>query len=88
MDDDALRPVRHALREERRRRGLSQQELAGMVGYSRKWLSDFERGASDPPASMVFRMASLMGIPFRLGTPGSTASPPQEAMADIEEEGL
>ena len=74
-----LKTLRDAVRQERQRRGLSQEELAGMLGYSRKWISDFERGNSDPPTSMVLRMLTLMSMPLALqrGNPATADGQPQ-----------
>ena len=41
--------VRRFLREERKRRGLTQGQLADLTATSQKWVSDFERGRVDPP---------------------------------------
>jgi len=93
-----LQALRDAVRQERQRRGLSQEELAGMLGYSRKWISDFERGNSDPPTSMVLRMLTLMSMPLALlrGDPAKADGQPQTITApslsmgeaDIGDDGL
>lgn len=54
--------LRELLRKERKRRRLSQSRAAGLVGYSQKWLSDFERGRVNPPIDMVLKMISVLGI--------------------------
>lgn len=48
--------LRELLKKERRRRRLTQSRAAGLVGYSQKWLSDFERGRVNPPIDMVLKM--------------------------------
>lgn len=93
-----LKALRDMVRQERQRRGLSQEELAGMLGYSRKWISDFERGNSDPPTSMVLRMLLLMSMPLALQRkdPATADGQPQTIMAlslsmdeaDIGDDGL
>lgn len=54
--------LRELLKKERKRRRLSQSRAAGLVGYSQKWLSDFERGRVNPPIDMVLKMISVLGI--------------------------
>ena len=41
---------------------MSQSRAAGLVGYSQKWLSDFERDRVNPPIDMVLKMISVLGI--------------------------
>ncbi|QGG93482.1 helix-turn-helix domain-containing protein (plasmid) [Agrobacterium sp. MA01] len=54
--------LRELLKKERKRRRLTQSRAAGLVGYSQKWLSDFERGRVNPPIDMVLKMISVLGI--------------------------
>lgn len=54
--------LRELLKKERKRRRLTQFRAAGLVGYSQKWLSDFERGRVNPPIDMVLKMISVLGI--------------------------
>jgi len=60
--------LREIVREERERRGLSQSEAAALMGYTQKWLSNFESGRVDPPVSMVINMMALLGIPLQAGS--------------------
>lgn len=53
--------LRELLKKERKRRRLTQSRAAGLVGYSQKWLSDFERGRVNPPIDMVLKMISVLG---------------------------
>ncbi|MFC3638384.1 multiprotein-bridging factor 1 family protein [Camelimonas fluminis] len=54
--------VRHFLRGERKRRGLTQGQLADLTATSQKWVSDFERGRVDPPLSIVLKVLVLLGV--------------------------
>lgn len=72
--------VRHFLREERRRRGLTQSQLADLTATSQKWVSDFERGRVDPPMSIVLKVLVLLGVMISL-------SPAPIAAADTSDEG-
>lgn len=49
------------LREERRRRGLSLDELAGVAAVSRSMLSDVERGGKVPTVLVLDRIATGLG---------------------------
>jgi len=66
--------IRNALRAERRRRGLTQSQLADVTGTSQKWISDFERGRVDPPLSIVLKVLVLLGVGINLAPP--VLSPP------------
>lgn len=46
----------------RKKRGLSQAELAEVLGYSDKAISKWERGQSLPDAEMLYRLASFYGV--------------------------
>lgn len=59
-----LEDLRAALKAERKRRGIKQEDLAGFTGKTVKWLSQFENGHTDPPASAVIRLARLLGFTF------------------------
>jgi len=72
--------VRHFLREERKRRGLTQAQLADLTATSQKWVSDFERGRVDPPMSIVLKVLVLLGVTISL-------SPAAIAAADTSDEG-
>lgn len=65
----------------RKRRGLSQEALAGLVGRSRTWLSQVERGTrsadrlstlADLAAVLRVDLADLVGEEWRLVSTGST----------------
>jgi transcriptional regulator with XRE-family HTH domain len=58
--------VRRFLREERRRRRLTQAQLADLTATSQKWISDFERGRVDPPISIVVKVLVLLGVAIAL----------------------
>jgi transcriptional regulator with XRE-family HTH domain len=48
MSDPANLPFYERIREERKRRGLSQQEVADMVGMKLRAYNAFENGKSEP----------------------------------------
>ena len=53
------------LREWRRRRGLSQLELAGRMAISQRHLSFMELGRASPSRDMVMRLAAALDVPLR-----------------------
>lgn len=76
--------VRGAVRDARKVRGLTQAQAAGLIGHTQKWLSDFERGRTDPPASMVLRLLTLLGLRLDL-TPTVPTGPPPADERDVDE---
>lgn len=48
--------------QERKARGLSQEELAEMAGIGRKYLSRVERGHSEPGLDVMCRLALALGV--------------------------
>jgi transcriptional regulator with XRE-family HTH domain len=78
--DETDRPIGERIAIYRRRRGISQTVLAGLVGRSESWLSQVERGARsvdrlsvliDMAKVLKVDVATLTGQPFRLGPNGS-----------------
>ena len=49
-----------ALRELRRRKGLTQEKLALEAGAERAYVSLIERGKSSPSARMLFRLCEIL----------------------------
>lgn len=60
-----VRPVGEHLREWRRRRRLSQLDLAGDAEISARHLSFVETGRSQPSREMILRLADQLEIPMR-----------------------
>jgi putative transcriptional regulator len=51
------------LRELRRVRGWSQQELADRLAVSRQTINSIETGRYEPSLTLAFRIARLFGLP-------------------------
>ena len=51
------------IRQGRETKGLTQEELAEVVGVSRQAVSKWENGTSDPSTSNLCALAKLYGIP-------------------------
>ena len=58
-------PLGDLLREWRRRRGLSQLQLAGEVGVSQRHLGFVEVGRSEPSRALVLGLARALDVPLR-----------------------
>lgn len=58
----SLDDIRKLVRSERKKRGLTQTQAAGLSGFTQKWLSQFEAGDVTPPADMVFKLMNTLGI--------------------------
>jgi HTH-type transcriptional regulator/antitoxin HipB len=52
----------HLIRDSRRKAKLTQSDLAGRAGVSRKWVIDIERGKRSAELSLVLRTLSALGI--------------------------
>src|SRR5437867_6888694 len=64
MDESRASPFGVALRELRRRAGLSQRELAERTGLDFSYISKIENGRLPPPAAdTVVAMCRVFGVP-------------------------
>ncbi|MDR1705158.1 MAG: helix-turn-helix domain-containing protein [Clostridiales bacterium] len=50
------------LREQRKKKGLTQKELGEAIGVTRATLNNYERGFSHPAHSVYFKIAEYFGI--------------------------
>jgi transcriptional regulator with XRE-family HTH domain len=65
-------PVGELIRAQRRRRGLSQAVLAGLLGRSEGWLSKVERGEIEVDRiSVLLRIAEVLRVPASALMPGT-----------------
>lgn len=62
---DADQRLRHALVEARRAAGLTQQEVADLLGVKQSTISQFERYDNDPRLSTIRRYALAVGANVR-----------------------
>ncbi len=51
-----------AVRQERRRRRMSQTELCRVAEVSRRWLTDLEGGKATAEIGLVFRIVHALGM--------------------------
>ncbi len=54
------------VREARKRRGLSQEDLAAQAGVSRAWLTRFETGHPTASVEPLFRVLNALGLSLDL----------------------
>ena len=54
------------LREERKRRGISQSKLACLVGKSRTYITALEKGQTDMQLSTFIMLSRALGLDFSL----------------------
>jgi transcriptional regulator with XRE-family HTH domain len=60
--DDTLVVFGNILREERRNRGLSQEELALRCGLDRTYISGLERGRRNPTLRVLLIISTHLGM--------------------------
>lgn len=77
-----------AIRDRRRRLNLDQDELAGRIGASRKWIIDVEKGKPRAEIGLVLRALDALGVRLSLDDGDKTASAdaaiPAVPAADID----
>lgn len=54
--------IRSIVRDKRKALGLTQTELARVLGRSRKWVSDFETGAYSPSLDVAVHALNALGF--------------------------
>lgn len=57
-----IKELSSRLKEMRKLRGLSQEQVAGMVGISHDSISSYERGFRDPPLDVLIKFAHLYRV--------------------------
>lgn len=56
--------MKNRLKEIRAIRGISQEELADILGVSRQTISSLENGRYNPSILLVFKIAHYFGMPI------------------------
>jgi DNA-binding XRE family transcriptional regulator len=59
------RAIGGCIRQNRIRLGLTQQQMAELIGATYEQAHRCERGIDSPPASVVWRVAQALGVPLR-----------------------
>lgn len=77
------------IRDVRKRRGLSQKELAKAAGFSTIWVKRIEQGAADPPTETLGRLARVLKVTttylLTAADPAKPAPQPDENWLDVQE---
>lgn len=71
-----MNKIGDVLKSAREKAGLTQLELSGMVGVSRAYYADVERGRYTPSLKVLSRLADILGIDlnFLKQNDGNTSS--------------
>ena len=77
MGRDIADKLRSSIKEQRVRRRISQTKAAAMVGRTRKWLSEYERGNLDPATGVVFALAHGLGVVIEISLPAEFEDNPK-----------
>lgn len=64
MNDDILRALSANIIRLRRARGLTQEDLAGLVEMDRSYLSEIESGKKNPSLAMLERIRAALRCNF------------------------
>ncbi len=59
------------VRDQRRKAGLSQQQLADLVGVSRRWVVQMEQGKPGAELGLVLKTLSALSLQVRVDLPGA-----------------
>lgn len=65
-----VRELGFLVHAERKKQGLSMQEVAERVGCTRQWISSLEHGHEKLEVALVLRAVSVLGIRLDAQSPG------------------
>jgi transcriptional regulator with XRE-family HTH domain len=65
LDEERLRRLAGNVRAERARRGLTQPQLAGMLGLSKNTINAIENARTDPSYLTIWHLADALGVDLR-----------------------
>ncbi len=86
MQIQTMQDINQAVRQARTEKGLTQSQVASLLGYSTKWVSDFENGKVSPPLDMALNVLNLLGLKVHVLTPGEPSPSLPPTFEDEEEE--
>ena len=70
MPMDMRKLVGHNVRAARDARGMTQEQLAVLAGFTQQYISDLERGRCNPTVVTLYELAEVLGsTPVDLLTP-------------------
>jgi HTH-type transcriptional regulator/antitoxin HipB len=83
------------IRDQRRRLGLDQQELANRVGVSRQWIVEIEHGKPRAEVGLVLKTINALNLAIDIvpdlrsgGSPGNRLSDSRKGARDIDIDAL
>src|ERR1700712_626736 len=85
MKDIVLRNAEQlgvAIRLKRREKGLTQSELAKLLGAERKWVLNLESGNSKAEIGLILRAIEVLGLRALLTEKGQPGRSPDESKAN------
>jgi y4mF family transcriptional regulator len=92
MRVETTRDVGGLIREARRARGMTQEDLADSAGVTRRWLTDIERGIkARAELGLVLATLSTLGVELEATYPGGPVRPaswPATEQAELPDHGV
>ncbi|MDA8278640.1 MAG: helix-turn-helix transcriptional regulator [Actinomycetota bacterium] len=82
----SIRDVASAVRGRRKDLGLSQAELAEVVGVSRKWIYEFEGGKPRAEFVLVLRVLEYLGLTITIDDDGDETFTPSFSLDALLED--
>ena len=73
-----------ALKELRKAAGLTQKQVADILGVERSTYVKYERGASDPPTATLVTLADLFGVPLDRIVGRTFSAAPGHSLSSLE----
>lgn len=55
--------MKNKLKQIRKQKGITQEELAKAIGITRPYLSDIERGVKTPGGDIIIKIANYLQLP-------------------------
>lgn len=80
----SINDVSAAVRGRRLDMGMSQSDLAGSSGISRKWISEFESGKATAEFALVMRVLEALSLSLELSGVPTEASPHLDSPVDLD----
>lgn len=84
--DDLLIDFGQRLREARIKKGMTQQELADLIGTSKSVISGYENGKNDPARSVLLKLSKNLDVSlnYLMGWEEDTMEPEDETSEKVK----
>jgi HTH-type transcriptional regulator/antitoxin HipB len=80
----SIRELAAAVRGRRKDLGLSQADLAGRAGVSRKWVYEFEAGKPSAEFGLLLRVLDVLELELELASRSEVGSPDRGDTIDLD----